>query len=480
MKIEFSPDGRLLTAATWDGDILVFDVRTWQEPKKLVLKAGSPTALTFSPNGAELALSSDIAVFICESKAWTCRKLTWHVGPAHEFIGAGFSQDGTKFAACMHDGVQWWDLATGQTERSWESRGLGFFCTLSPNRTYLVVGGGGIYGKKHVQLLNASSGESLARLSEFRSGLFASAISHSEKWLALGGGSYGSGGDLSLWSLPDFHEVGFVSVGTLPVEGLAFSADDSVLAAASDDGAVFLFSVEGLRGPARTEQKNALCGEVLTEQGRVYIVPLTKVPTPMRRDFNEAWRLEVVEPGAIAALAGRPVILKDWEIESKSDADRAIVNKYAALQSTVADANRFAEYAVFGNVQNPGWNKGYVLKVYASGDFVAASNSGECLAYGTLSTTTTPNFDILKARLLAEGLLAVPRDPLTRGLDHYGTRFIGLFNGVELQLRSDADVVDFSKPKTEPTRKEKEFGRILNQEQAFIDSLVHAGMHSAH
>lgn len=475
-KVGFSPDGRLLAAATSAGDVLIWRVGTWGEPRRIILKAGSPTALIFSPHSETLALSSNFAVFLCDLKTRNCRKLSSRAGPAQEFIGAGFSADGTRLAVCRRAAIQWWDVATGQATKSWESRGLGFFCSLSSNRNYVVAGGGAVYGDKNVELMNASNGESLARLSEIRSGLFTSAISHSDQWLALGGGDYGSGGDLSLWNFRDLHEMGFISAGRFPIQGLAFSPDDSVLAAGSHDGAVFLFSAEKLRGPERTKQKRALCGEVLSENDKVYIVPLAKVPTPMSREFNYAWRLEVAEPGALTALAGHPVAFQDWEIESTAAVDRARVNKFASLSPAQTTGSPHAEYAVFGNVQNPGWDQGFVLKVYGEGSFAATSNSGECLAYGPLSTTATPDFNSLKTRLLGEGLLAVPRDPLTEEVDHYRTRFIGLSSEGSVQLRSDAEFVDFSKPRAHPTKKKELFTHIFNQEQPFIDSLLHAGV----
>ena len=67
----------------------------------------------------------------------------------------------------------------------------------------------------------------VSEISQFRSGLFALAIAHSGKLFALGGGSYGPGGDLSVWSLSEAEEVAFVSFGQFPIEGLAFSPDDT-------------------------------------------------------------------------------------------------------------------------------------------------------------------------------------------------------------------------------------------------------------
>ncbi len=475
-KVVFSPDGRLLAAATSAGDVLVWNIGTWGEPKRIILKAGSPTALVFSPNSGMLALSSESAVFVFDMKTLSPRKVSSEEGPAQKFIVAGFSADSMKLAVCRYAAVEWWDASTGNTERGWGSYGLGFFCSLSSDHNYMVTGGGPVYGDKNVELLNASNGKSLGRQSNFRSGLFTSAISHSDQWIALGGGNYGPGGDLSLWSFKDFHEAGFVSEGKFPIAGLAFSPDDSVLAAGSEDGAVLLLAVDRLRGPMRTKQTHTLCGEVSTEKGKVFIMPLAKVPGMMGGGFSYAWQLEVANPGKLVGFAGLPVAFEAWDVESNAADDKARVNKFIPLSPKLAIPKMQTEYAVFGDVQNPGWDGGFVVKVYENGSFVAASNSGECLAYGSLNSTGTPNFGVLKRRLLAEGILSVPRNPLTRGLDHERTRFIELFSDDGLQIRTDAEVVDFSHPRTQPSKKEEDFARIFNQEEPFVSSLLHAGM----
>ena len=292
-KVAFSPDGKRLAAATNTGDVLVWEVGVWGSPKRIILKAGSPTKLIFSPDSRSLALSSEFAVFLCDLKTLGSRKLSSGAGPNQEFIAAGFSLDGKQLAVCRSAAVQWWDVSTGRTDKSWEARGMGFFCDLSASRRYLLNGGGAVYRDKSVELLNALDGKSLGHVSAIRSGLFASAISHSEHWIALGGGSWGSGGDLSLWSLEDFGELAFTSAGEFPLMDLAFSPNDSELAAGSHDGAVFLYAVEKLQGPERTKQEYPLCGEVGREDKKLFIVPLAKVPLPMTRDLSNAWRIEV-------------------------------------------------------------------------------------------------------------------------------------------------------------------------------------------
>jgi WD40 repeat protein len=118
----------------------------------------------------------------------------------------------------------------------------------------VIAGGGAVYGRKSVEIWNVRDQKKLGDLSEFRSGLFALAISHSEKLFAVGGGNYGSGGDLSVWSLAESRQIGFVSFGEFPIDGLAFSPDDNVLAAASDDGFVLLYAVDRIRGPQVKKQ----------------------------------------------------------------------------------------------------------------------------------------------------------------------------------------------------------------------------------
>ena len=100
-----------------------------------------------------------------------------------------------------------------------------------------------------------------------------------------------------------------------PIRGLAFNPDDSVLAAGSEDGFVLLYAVDRLRGPVLKKQASALCGEIAIEGNRAFIRSLTKVPMPMR-DFEYPWKLEISNSDSVAGVAGLPVVLQDWTIES--------------------------------------------------------------------------------------------------------------------------------------------------------------------
>jgi hypothetical protein len=166
--------------------------------------------------------------------------------------------------------------------------------------------------------------------------------------------------------------------------------------------------------------------------------------------------------------------LEDWDIESGADDDRARIGKFKRLQSPGVSRSN-GNHVIFGDIQNPGWNEGFIAKIYADGSFVATNNPGRCLAYGSLDQLKT-DFETVKTRLISEGLLNLPKEPLTRGLDHYRTRFIGIASENILELRSDGEVVDFSKPIKHPTKKEEDFWRIFELEQSLIDSILRAGM----
>jgi hypothetical protein len=164
--------------------------------------------------------------------------------------------------------------------------------------------------------------------------------------------------------------------------------------------------------------------------------------------------------------------LQDWSIESTAGTDRARIKQFRLLLDDRIRGN--SDHVVFGYVQNPGWNEGFVAKLYGDGRFVAADNSGKCLAYGSLDGFKT-DFTTVRNRLVTRGLIDVAKEPLTLGADHYGTAFIEVtLNGVS-ELRSDADDIEVLL-KGGPAKKREAFSRIFAQEKPFIDSILNAGM----
>jgi WD40 repeat protein len=469
-RVAFSPDGKLFAAANWNGDVLLWNVGSWNSHKTILANRGSPKSLSFSPDSTKLGFASENAAIIYDFTSGKTTTLTTRMNERDSLISIAFSRSANSLFIFRNESVQTWDVENRKLIRTWKPSGFGFFGNVSPDGNYVIAGGGAVYGKKSVEIWNTSDQKRIGELSAFRSGLFGMAISHSEKLFAVSGGNYGSGGDLSLWTLNDPHEIGFVSFGQFPIEGLAFSPDDSILAAGSNDGLVLLYAVDRIHGPQVKKQDYALCGEVMNEGNKVFIVPLSKVPGPMLDRFTYAWKLEIVNSDRVASLTGSPVELSDWNIESSSDDDRARINQYRRLGPLTKNLN----HIVFGDIQNPGWNEGLLAKIYGDGTFVVTNNPGRCIAYGSLDQFKT-NFESVRARLVSEGLLGIPKEPLVLGADHYRTRFMELaLDGVS-ELRSDADSIEVLL-KGGPAKKREAFSRVFSQEEPFINSLMHAGM----
>jgi WD40 repeat protein len=473
-RVAFSPDGKLFAAADWDGDVLLWTIGDWRSHKTVIAHRGSPKSLTFSPTGAKLAFASEEAAILYDLRSGKVITVDARKTERDSFIGISFSPDERTVTVFRDNVVEVRDVESGKQIRSWKPTGGGFFGRSSPDGQYVIAGGGAVYGRKSVEVWNAPDGKKVGEVSDFRGGLFALAISNSGKHFAVAGGNYGSGGDLSLWDLQEAREIGYVSFGEMPIEGLAFSPDDKVLAAGSNDGFVLLYAVDRIKGTEVKKQTTTLCGEVEVEGNKVFIVPLSKVPGPMTREFEYAWKLEVTNSNTLTGLVGSPVVFQDWAIESNAATDRARVSEFKPLLSRGNIPGAISNYILFGDIQNPGWNEGSIIKVYGDSSFVAANNAGKCLAYGHLDQLST-SFETLKKRLVGEGLLSVPKEPLTLGTDHYRTRFIGLASDGAPELRSDADSIEVLL-KGGPAKKREAFSRVFNQEEQIINSLLRAGL----
>jgi len=470
--VAFSPDGRWFAAANWDDDVLLWPVGSWRSHRTVIAGRGRPKSLAFSPSGAKLAFLSEEALTLYDLAAGTSATLAARETQRDSFVSFSFSPGGEALTLFRRDSIEVVDAEGGRLIKSWKPARGGFFGRSSPDGRHLIAGGGAVYGGKVVEIRSARDGEKLGEASDFRAGLFGLAVSHSGELFAVSGGNYGSGGDLSLWELKGPREIGYVSFGRFPIQSLAFSPDDKLLAAGSEDGLVLLYAVGRIRGPQVVTQDTRLCGEVAVEGGQTFVVPLSEVPTPSRRGFRYPWRLEVANAEALAGAVGSPVELRDWAIESSAAADRARVRGVRALRPQGAAGG--SGHVIFGDARNPGWDEGFVAKVYADGSFVAADNSGKCLSHGHLSRLKT-DFDSLSKRLVAAGLLSVPVEPLTLGASHYRTRFIELAAGGARERRSDADSVE-ALLKGGPAKKREAFARVFETEEQFINSLLKAGL----
>jgi len=112
--VAFSPDGRRIASASYDGTVKVWDAGTGQE--KLTLKGHTDpvTGVAFSPDGRRIASASgDYTVKVWDAgTGQETLTLKGHTGPV---TGVAFSPDGRRIASASHDEtVKVWDAGTGQ------------------------------------------------------------------------------------------------------------------------------------------------------------------------------------------------------------------------------------------------------------------------------------------------------------------------------------------------------------------------------
>ena len=121
-RVAFSPDGRLFAAATWDGDVMLWIVGSWNSHKTILTHRGSPTSLSFASDNSKLAFASDERLDIYDLRSAHLTELARQVpkNVGGSFGGASFSADGSVLAACRPNVIQFWNTASGKLDRTWK------------------------------------------------------------------------------------------------------------------------------------------------------------------------------------------------------------------------------------------------------------------------------------------------------------------------------------------------------------------------
>jgi RNA polymerase sigma factor (sigma-70 family) len=243
----FSPDGKTLAAAGYDGSVRVWDTATGIVRHTLTGHGESALAVAFSPDGKVLATAGEDG----RLRLWdpvtgrSLRELEAHRG---RIWGLCFSPDGRELAAAGGDqSVSVWNPTTGaELRRFGELRGGVYAVEFHPSGESIAVA-----ADNAVLLLDARTGRELGRIGTARTAVTWFCFAPDGRSIA-----YRDGKTLRLWEVASGSERFSIELPTEPA-AVAFTSGGRALVVASGEGAEFLEPARYIR-PILKADANAL------------------------------------------------------------------------------------------------------------------------------------------------------------------------------------------------------------------------------
>jgi RNA polymerase sigma factor (sigma-70 family) len=275
--VAFSPDGKTLASAAWNGPSQLWDVASARLIATSGVNAESVFTLAFHPDGRSLVLSGrDHKVHWCNSRtAAVSRTQLWKqesypvaigfgdgktlvagygqqlvhlaemqqaakviplAGDLHSISQIAFAPDGRMLAASSSSRkeILLWDTVTGRQTRKIDGVRAAWTLSLSADGRFLAAGEDSL-----VRIWDLDSGKEVVQIRDHPHRIVSLAFSRDGRWLAS------SCADLAvrLWETASWKQAGLFRGHMGVVKGLAFSSDGQILATGSSDTSVLLWDL---------------------------------------------------------------------------------------------------------------------------------------------------------------------------------------------------------------------------------------------
>ena len=258
-SLAFSPDGTILAAASEDGTVKLWDMRTQREIDNL---EDSSWSVAFSPNDTILAFTTTDATV----KLWdvaTLQEIGALDGQGNSLISLAFSPDGTILAAGSWDRtIKLWDVATRREIGALDGH-TAFIGSVafSPDGTILASGA----WDGTIKLWDVATRQEIHTFEEHTEAVSSVAFSPVDMILA----STTRDNTIKLWDVATRQEIRTLEKHIF-VNSVAFSPDGTILASGAGTGSVKLWDPEtGVNVASLASSGSAIFSIAFSPDGRI-------------------------------------------------------------------------------------------------------------------------------------------------------------------------------------------------------------------
>jgi WD40 repeat protein len=292
--LAYTPDGRHLATAGFDGTVRIWDIATGAPVRILRPGPSSFTSVAFRPDGTCLAAGQGSGHFMDHDSGvvilwdWSTdrevRRLEGQTGGVHSIA---FSHDGRRLAAAGYNGTaRIWDAATGKVRHVLAGRGRETWgVAFSPDDRILAAG----HQSGVITLWDATTGELRKTLTGHRDGVTCVAFSPDGSRLASSSHDFSA----RVWEVSSGTSLRALTGGGNWVQSVDWSRDGQRVLTASWDGTARVWDA------ASGEEKLTLVGHGGFVQSAVFSPDEKSIATAGN---DRTVRLWSAEPGPLGRL----------------------------------------------------------------------------------------------------------------------------------------------------------------------------------